>query len=1410
MRARAEAALKLGAEKAAERYEDAKQRAGVLKDKAQEQAAKLRGRAKHKPVASLQQQAAENLIKLRKHSARGELQDGSAEVVVPETTGEDEDGSAEVLVPETTGKDKDAKPVLVTVEGALRQAVAAMSSYKTNKAVQEHGIATIRNIACNNKYWDEIDEMGGIDLITAAMRTHKTVAAVQEQACGALANLALKDSLREKIVQRQGMRLLQQTMKAFPDHEGVQAQTCGLLWNLVSEHPGNQGQVAELELPRLVVEAVAKYKSNDELVESALGAIANFTADNPANKEAVVQHQGPDHIVDGMKKNFESHAVQRQGCGALWGLTANSQAAQEAAIEAGALEVVNKAMSRDNSALVDVQLQENACGALRNMVAFNANHKVQAVAYGTPTHVCNSLEAHGIPGVQRQGCGTLRNLVAGDFQEECHREVLRAGGIIRLTNAVTDWKKDLSILEPACGALRCLATHAKSWGLHKARRASVQAAQKGGEEEDPNAAFEDLDIPKELMNGEMVESLCAAMTWRAESNIVQRQCLEAFRCVVSWDAGPSALKQANAVPAICEAMGRHSTDVVLQERALRVLKGLVKSGGPNRIAVVKAGGLNNIAKTMGNFSNLEVMQILGCEVLTPLAQYHAAQLQELASEDSVTAAMAAYPSQQEVQMAAAAFFSAYSQGGAQACLKGREDLLKCVASNQDNTQLLNPVLASLANITLTTGLSEGSAAMADKVCKTMVAHPLDAGIQAAGLDLLKALCASGQAGLEIAIEAECIDRVRQAMEDHRMDEGVLRAACELLRRVAGSGATYREEVISRGLFYSVRTAQVSGAASPEVCRQSLLATGTILGFLEVAGMATAERQGERRRMMIQAQQAAKARAKAAKGKGKAGGGAQPAAARGTQATIQLLETVDYDDIAKSVCVAFTAHMKNPLLLRDGCHVLHALAESSEKGRKAVHSADVVPQVCQALQTCKSNESVTFRGLRVLWSIFSHRSERRTACKNGVVECTSAAIHNFSKSIPAMSAALAVLSYVCIGELEVKQQFVEADVIPMICKAAVEHRDSKLMLDRCFHALANLVANGGPDHCAKFLEAGALEFLLEVMKTNMLAEAIQKRGLQLLWGLARGGKPSRKKVCTEANVDLALDSMGKNPKSPGVQAQACGFLWSLAAGSSKEKNLMFEKGTVLRRICMALENHRDRWYVQKNGLEVCKALSTVGGARRQQVWDSGAWERARDALSDHNERPEVLRQAIAVFCNLACHMPMFRRELFEAGAPDRILGAMEAHDRDEPLQEIACCALGNLIGFSRKRAKRLLELGGKERIIHAMTEHAANVKVKNHGTGVLKRLELVEEMVVQAVDMAEDEEERTLLDMAAENQEGDGSEDFEYSRPDDADAIESSSSDEDSMDAALQARMMELAEHTASTGKSARSIVQQSG
>jgi len=111
--------------------------------------------------------------------------------------------------------------------------VAAMADHRGDSAVQEVGLAALRNVCMEEVERESVCEAGGLEAVVAAMRCHPTSEAVQKEACEALRSLTYMSIHRKaQLTGQGGVGLMMEAMKTHPTSSQVHEAACKSLWNL--------------------------------------------------------------------------------------------------------------------------------------------------------------------------------------------------------------------------------------------------------------------------------------------------------------------------------------------------------------------------------------------------------------------------------------------------------------------------------------------------------------------------------------------------------------------------------------------------------------------------------------------------------------------------------------------------------------------------------------------------------------------------------------------------------------------------------------------------------------------------------------------------------------------------------------------------------------------------------------------------------------------------------------------------------------------------------------------------------------------------------------------------------------------------------------------------------------------------
>ncbi|CAE7195655.1 IMPA8 [Symbiodinium necroappetens] len=1003
---------------------------------------------------------------------------------------------------------------------------------------------------------------------------------------------------------------------------------------------------------------------------------------------------------------------------------------------------------------MDPRLQENGCGALRNLCADNDDFKIRTVAAGGAERACSALARHEDLRVRRQACSALMNMssVGPERIEDCHDEILQADAVGRLCTAIEAHKKELTVVEPACAALRNL----------------IAGAQVG---ETRGLTY------KQILDEDLVKRLVQTIFLNLDHNLVQHHCLEALRHVCGWEKGALLLERNRGAQAVKRSMERDEQrkvhDPVIRERGCNILKGLAlgtATGSRSILEDDRPDGLKRIKHAMESFRSLKEVQKSALEALMALAKgwpkEGAQRIKAVGCFKDILAAMSSHSQDLTLLVSACGVIRQLAVNGI-LIEEARPVLERYIRQFPEEVRLLVPAMHSLAEMVSLMEPTDADKSLAHDVSNSLVAHKRIALVQAAGLSILRGWAAVGGIGLFAATEARCVERARVAMLEHKEDEAVQGIACEVLRRVAASSTQMRDNIIEAGLYSFIMTAQETCRASPQVCRQSLQAASTLLGFMAPKGQG---RQEERMRMMMQSA----AKAKAAAGTPQRSG----AIAFG-----KLVKETDMSQFATNVQDLLVLHKSSSLFVQDACHVLQSLAESSDEGCKAVQSIGVLPTILTVLKQHRRSEAANFFALRVIWSLLTNTTLIRHAIEAGLVELVFSCLTRFHGCPAVQSAALLLVSRTSLQNQDAKAMYIEANIIPLMRRLLEE--DDEFLRGRCLGALANLASNN-----TKAVERmpDMEDAIVEMLCSGSDSEQLQCRCLQLLWALLRAARSKRQKpqaFCSSRLLDAVLDALAKHSKSENLQVQGMGFLWNLTALGQEQKRWVLEHDG-LRLAVVALEAHADSRPVQHHGLELLRSLSCLGPEARKQVQNARAVDFAKTALVMRGD-PRILCAATALLGNLACGDPAVKRQLFDQDIPKEILSGMEDYARDVGVQVVGAWALGNFVGVSRKRARQLYELGGKDRVFLAMSEYPLNDSMKMYGTAVVRRLELVQDLTLSADKMEEDDEEDANADKTTEGK--------SFAELDKEEQENAGSESESSEDPELQAKIQALAKQT---------------
>ena len=111
-----------------------------------------------------------------------------------------------------------------------------------------------------------------------------------------------------------------------------------------------------------------------------------------------------------------------------------------------------------------------------------------------------------------------------------------------------------------------------------------------------------------------------------------------------------------------------------------------------------------------------------------------------------------------------------------------------------------------------------------------------------------------------------------------------------------------------------------------------------------------------------------------------------------------------------------------------------------------------------------------------------------------------------------------------------------------------------------------------DNKAKAGECGAIEVILEAMKTHMNNAGVCEKGCGTLWNTSFGCSPIQKQVCEKGGLDVLLKVLKKHYDNENVLESCCGVIGTVL--SSPETHSRFCTDDVLRAVRECSERHKD--------------------------------------------------------------------------------------------------------------------------------------------------------------------------------------------------------------------------------------------
>jgi len=248
--------------------------------------------------------------------------------------------------------------------------VRGMLQYKLHSKLLAAGCKTLSLLICKNiQNQAEILKSGGIECVVRAMEDYGKDRQLQLHACGTLVDLACNNKdTKERITAAGGLDRIIAAMTTFAGDSEVQLQACRALCNMAHNADANRFKIAALGGIDRIIEAMRNYKAHQQLQLFALKSLVNLADSCADNKVKIAGAGGIECIIEAMENHTEVTDVdlQLQACGALRNLICKTQKrdTRDEIVTKGGAEQIVRAMTRHKC---HKQLQSTAIGTLSNL-----------------------------------------------------------------------------------------------------------------------------------------------------------------------------------------------------------------------------------------------------------------------------------------------------------------------------------------------------------------------------------------------------------------------------------------------------------------------------------------------------------------------------------------------------------------------------------------------------------------------------------------------------------------------------------------------------------------------------------------------------------------------------------------------------------------------------------------------------------------------------------------------------------------------------------------------------------------------------------------------------------------------------------------------------------------------------------
>jgi len=230
-------------------------------------------------------------------------------------------------------------------------------------------------------------------------------------------------------------------------------------------------------------------------------------------------------------------------------------------------------------------------------------------------------------------------------------------------------------------------------------------------------------------------------------------------------------------------------------------------------------------------------------------------------------------------------------------------------------------------------------------------------------------------------------------------------------------------------------------------------------------------------------------------------------------------------------------------------------------------------------------------------------------------------------------------------------------------------DDRLFIGRAFASLSAIMS--GAD--VQVLHGnGAISCIMSVMSSHTDDVYVQIKGTAALWYLAAREDDFKHKIVQNGGAKLITNSMSRFISSEKMQEKGIITLWSL----STPLQLRSEIGHLaVIPILRGMQAHVTGHKVVEDGLSALKALSTHSSSKKI-LQENDAIDLILDSMWIHSESPIIQQIALGALSNISVDVDANTVTQITENDLSAIVTAMQLHDLDRGVQESALILLKN--------------------------------------------------------------------------------------------------------------------------------------